>query len=100
MGGVKGQQINMYVSYPEQILEDLQNNFDADCIELQIYDLFPKEKVEVIAYITRSMEKLTRRRPVYDSKIGMMVDYIVIEPTTNQRLHSQDSEASPFSSTK
>ena len=69
------------------ILDQLESSLDREC---SVHDYLPNEQIKGIAYITESMQKLAQPAPRSRFEVGMVVDFVVIEPTTNGALKEED----------
>ena len=66
-----------------EIVQQLERHLEEEC---QVHDCFPKEKVKAIAYITESMLRIVGKVSSSKFKVGMLVDFLVVEPTSNGAL--------------
>jgi hypothetical protein len=72
-------------------IQNLENSLDPNW-RGQIHHLYPEEKVVAVEYITKSMLKHAKTAPSRQFEVGMVVDFVLAEPTTNRHLNYKEND--------
>jgi hypothetical protein len=69
------------------VIKKVEKDLKDQC---QVHDMFPKDEVQAIALITKSMRRIIPRVSRDNFEVGMTVEFVVVEPTSNGTLEDEN----------